>query len=292
MEKSFRYAKAATVTEALELLREQGSLIYAGGTDVLVKMRAGYPAHLLVDIKGLAELQGIFCRQDGSWWIGALTTMRELWQHQGVKSHFPALAEAAAVMGCYEIQGRATIGGNIVNASPGAETASPLLIYEAEAMIRGPGGKRRVPVRDFWQGPGRTVLQKEEIVLGFELPSPPAGSLAVYKRLARSKGMDLASLGLAVLVSNKDACNPTVKIAVGAMAPTPVRVPKVETFFLRQGINPHSIREAKDLLAEILKPRATSLRATPGYKKKAVGSLLEIGLEQLGISVPAQGGEA
>jgi CO/xanthine dehydrogenase FAD-binding subunit len=255
----------------------------AGGTDVIARIRAGKTPEAVIDIKELPELRGISFDQSRGVWIGALTTMRELYQNEGLRRYFPALVEAARMMGCYEIQGRATIGGNIVNASPVAETAPPLLIYEAEIVILSAEGERSMPLRNFWLGPGKTVLGRCEIVIGFKLPFPPAESHSIYRRLARIRGMDLATIGMGLLVgSGGQPDRPLVRVAVGAMAPTPVRVSEVEDFLAERGLGEEILTEAKALLARVLKPKVDDFRATPAYKQDAVGSLLEIALEDLG----------
>ena len=176
----FEYHRPKDLPQALEYLRQMpGALPLAGGTDLMVKMRRGKlrpPA--LVDIKDLEACRGI-AREAGHLSIGALTDFQELLESDLVRDRFEVLHQAARVMGCYEIRRRATLGGNVVNASPGAESGSPLAVLEARVELAGPDGRRQLPVTEFWQGPGRTALAPGELLVRILIPELPPGSRAV-----------------------------------------------------------------------------------------------------------------
>lgn len=303
----FDYARPSSLGEAISLLAGERSRAMAGGTDVLVNIRSGKDKPgLVVDLKGIPELTGIRL-EGGSLWIGALTTMDEVASSPLLTGGWSVLAQAASKVGCLEIRYRATVGGNICNASPGADTAPAFLVLDARVVIAGPNGDRNVPLERFWQGPGRTVLQAEELVRGFLIPPLPAGSRGIYQRRSRVKGMDLAGMGMAVLAVGTGAGMPLpdaegpvtgmtapqtygplggttaseFRIAVGALAPTPVRVKAAEDMLLGRPLSSELLGEVKEYMRNAYSPRATSLRATPEYKKEMAGALLEIALEEL-----------
>lgn len=283
MYKPFDYLRPGTLEEAIAALRREGAVALAGGTDLVVNIRGGKVLpELVVDLKGLPDLKGIREVQGGGLWVGALTTMRELAINPIIQKKYQALAEAASVMGCYEIQVRATIGGNICNASPGAETGPALAIFNAAVEKFGPGGRQILPLEQFILGPGRTALARDEILTGFILPPPPPGSGTTYLRRSRIKGMDLASVGIAVLAGTPDSEGKReIRAAAGAVLATPARVGPVEDILSQGPLTPERVRQAKDKLAEIIAPRASSLRATPEYKKKVIGELMEMALAKL-----------
>ncbi len=283
MLRPFDYHRPGDLEEALLLLRQNPrARPLAGGTDLLVKMRRGSqrpPA--VIDIKELEECRGIV-RSDEHLSVGALTTFQELLRSDEVRKSFSALYEAAQVMGCYEIRQRATLGGNVVNASSGAESGSPLAALEAQVELAGPGGRRRLPVARFWQGAGQTALAPGELLIRILIPHLPKGSRSAYLRRSRVRGMDLASVNVAVVVIHPcEKKDRRVRIAMGAVAPTPVRAVEVEEMFDGQKIDQRLLADVRDRIGQPLTPRATSLRASPEYKKRMVGVLMQMALERL-----------
>lgn len=308
MLRPFDYVRPADVPGALAALREPGAVPLAGGTDLLPGIRQGRVSpRLLVDLKGLSPLRGVRELPDGSVWVGSLTTMRELAESTLVRGRYGALADAAAAMGCYEIRVRATLGGNVCNASPGAETVPPLVVLGARAVLSATGGRRELLVEEFIQGPGRTALRPGEILEGFLLPPLPPGSCSTYLRCGRIKGMDLASLGVAVLavatgVPGAVHAGETpsaweaghryeFRVAAGAVAPAVRRVSAVEEVLNRGPLSFASVEEAKAAFARVISPRATSIRASPEYKRYMAGVLLQLGLQRLFPDLGA-GGQA
>jgi carbon-monoxide dehydrogenase medium subunit len=219
--RAFQYHRPSTLTEAAELLNRYGpeATVLAGGTDLLVRLRKGkkyYPQ--VIDIKHIHDLEAEIRLDEETLCIGALANMAAVAGHPLVRQHYPALAEAAGLVGSVQIRNRATLAGNICNASPAADTAPALLIYNAQVKIYGTGGERLLPVREFFLAPGRTALQRGEMVIGLELPLPSQPCGSAYQRLTRRRGVDLATLSTACRV---DAGGNAV-FAFGAVAPTPL----------------------------------------------------------------------
>ncbi len=283
MLRPFEYIRPQDLTELWGLLDEKpGISILAGGTDLLVKMRRGeMRPEAVVDIKALKECRGIYW-EDDHLSVGALTTFNELLQSDVVRGDFALLQDAARVMGCYEIRERATIGGNVVNASPGAESGSSLAALEAGVILQSSHGTRRVALADFWQGVGKTALRPGELLVRVLIPRLPEGSRSAYLRRSRVQGMDLASVNVAVVVINPLLPGERqVRIALGAIAPTPVRARGVEAMLRGQELTGDLLAHMRAKIQEGLAPRATSLRASPDYKRDMVGVLTEMALEKL-----------
>jgi carbon-monoxide dehydrogenase medium subunit len=221
MVKSFAFAAPQTLEQLLELVADRGRAAHllAGGTDLIVQLRSGRAVpELVIDIKHVRGLSAEIQQIEGALRIGARVTMRTITSDARVRRHFPALADAAWVVGSVQIRSRATLAGNICNASPAADTAPPLLVYGALVNITGPGGDRRVPLDTFFVGPGRTVLQPAELVSSIDLPMPATPTGAAFRRVTRRRGVDLATINLCALVNARGEG----RFAFGAVAPTPV----------------------------------------------------------------------
>lgn len=229
----FRYARPTTIDELLDLLSTHGSAarLLAGGTDLLVRLRLGHIApDVVIDVKRVGDLRADIIDvptditaehgQVAALRIGARALMADIAADRRVRRHFPALVDAARVVGSVQIRNRATLAGNICNASPAADTAPALLVYRAIVNITGRRGSRRVAVEDFLTGPGRTVLNGEEIVTSIDLPIPAHGTGAAFGRVTRRYGVDLASVNLCCLVT---AAGET-RFAFGAVGPRPFLV--------------------------------------------------------------------
>lgn len=219
--RSFQYARPQALAEVLALLDEHGSSarILAGGTDLIVRLRTGRDLpSIVIDLKRVPSLQ-VGIRECGSFLrIGACVTMAELVANERVRDRFPALADAAHNVGSMQIRNRATLGGNVCNASPAADTAPALLVYEALVNLVSKDGPRCVALKDFFSGPGRTVARRGELVESLDLPLPTEHQAACFERLTRRRGVDLATVNLCCLVR---ASGQTV-FAYGAVAPTPL----------------------------------------------------------------------
>ena len=219
----FTYVRPRALSEVLEMAASRGpaARILAGGTDVLVRLRMGHMRpDLVIDIKSAAELSDEIVEMDGIFRIGARVVMTDLMRDARIRAHYSALVEAASVVGSVQIRNRATLAGNICNASPAADTAPALLVYGASVNIAGAGGTRRVPLTDFFTGPGRTILALGEIVQSIDLPRPAAPAGAAFGRVTRRFGVDLATINL---VCRVDASGET-RFAYGAVGPKPFLV--------------------------------------------------------------------
>jgi carbon-monoxide dehydrogenase medium subunit len=219
----FTYVRPAALDEALALLSEHGpaARVLAGGTDLLVKLRLGrVKPGVVIDLKRIAELRADVTEVDGCLRVGARAVMTDLIADARVQRHFPALVESAAVVGSIQIRNRATLAGNICNASPAADTAAALLVHGAAINLIGTGGARRVPVADFFKGPGQTALQRGEIVASIDLPVPREPTGAAFGRVTRRKGVDLATINLCCLVT----ASGDVRFGYGAVGPRPFLV--------------------------------------------------------------------
>jgi CO/xanthine dehydrogenase FAD-binding subunit len=230
----FDYCKPATFDEVFDLLTQQGKItrILAGATDLIPAMRDGVLLpDMLVDVKGLPGISDIRieetdpccgCTPGACLYIGAAATMADIAASDLVRTHCAALAKAAHLMGNEQIRHRATLGGNIGTASPAADSAPPLYVLEAVALIRGPQGDRSLPIDRVFAGPRQTCLKPGEIIAGVMVPIPPPGTVCDHVRLARRKAGDLAIVSVAALAIPEDGAY-LWRIALGAVGPVPVR---------------------------------------------------------------------
>jgi carbon-monoxide dehydrogenase medium subunit len=262
---SFAYARPASLAEAIALLEASGpgARILAGGTDMIIRLRDGtLRPELVVDVKRIAELRPGIRAEGDRLVIGATTVMTDVAADELVRRDFEALAEAAAVVGSVQIRNRATLGGNLCNASPAADSAPALLVYEAELVAVGPGGTRRIPLDAFFVRSGVTTLDAGELVTAIELPLPTLRRGAVHVRRTRRRGHDLASVTLAVAVDEAG----TTRLAYGSVGPRPV-VRLDETGVLADPSAPAAARAA--ILEGMLSgasPSPRSMRASPDYR--------------------------
>jgi carbon-monoxide dehydrogenase medium subunit len=218
---SFDYSRPETLQEACRLLAAEDAVALAGGTDLLVAVRnrTSQPA-LVVDLKSVGEIGDTVDVVGSLLRIGGRVVLSSLIDDPLVKEHFPALVEAASVVGSVQIRNRATLAGNLCNASPAADTAPPLLAYGAAVNVSGAEGSRTIPLQDFFIGPGSTALAAGEVVTSVEVPLPTAPIGSAFARVTRRRGVDLASVNLACAVEATGA----VRFGLGAVAPTPLLV--------------------------------------------------------------------
>jgi carbon-monoxide dehydrogenase medium subunit len=262
---AFAYARPGTLAEALALLQDHGpdARVLAGGTDLIIRLRDGtVQPSVVVDLKRVAELRQGIREEDGRVVISATTVMADVAADERVRRHFPALAEAAAVVGSVQIRNRATIGGNICNASPAADTAPPLLVYGAEVVAAGPDGARRVPIDDFFVRSGVTTLRPGEVVTAVEVPAPARRMGAVHVRRTRRRGHDLASVTLCCGVDEAGV----TRIAYGSVGPRPVLMVD-ESGVLADAASPAEARVAVfERIFAGASPSPRSMRAGPAYR--------------------------
>ena len=262
---TFEFARPATLAEAVALLDAHGpdARLLAGGTDLVIRLRDGTarPA-VVIDVKRIAELRPAIRQADGRVTISASTVMTDIAADDRVRRWFPALAEAAAVVGSVQIRNRATLAGNVCNASPAADTAPSLLVYGADVVAAGPGGTRRIAVDDFFVRSGVTTLARGELVTAIELPIPSRRQAAVHLRRTRRRGHDLASVTLCCAVDEAGV----TRLAYGSVGPRPVLVVD-ESGVLA---DPAAPDDAKAAIFEQMfagaSPSPRSMRASPEYR--------------------------
>jgi len=261
----FTYRRPTTISETVGLLAGHGpdARLLAGGTDLIIRLRDGtLRPSLVVDIKRIAALQRGIEVRDGWLSIGAGTVMTEIVEDVRSQRSFPALVEAAQVVGSVQIRNRATLAGNVCNASPAADTLPPLLVYGAVLVIAGPGGERRLSLDDFLVRSGQTTLEHGELVTAIELPMPSGRLGATHVRRTRRRGHDLASVTLCCSVDDAGV----TRIAYGSVGPRPHLVMD-ESGVLADPSLAESEREAVfDRLFGAASPSPGSMRASPAYR--------------------------
>ncbi|MHB8959802.1 MAG: FAD binding domain-containing protein [Candidatus Limnocylindrales bacterium] len=262
----FTYARPNTLADAVALLAERGAdaRVLAGGTDLIIRLRDGSarPA-IVVDVKGVPEMApGIRVGDRGALVIGATTTMTEIAAHQLVRRDLAGLAEAASVVGSVQIRNRATLGGNLCNASPAADTAPALLVHGAVVVAFGPAGERRIALDDFFVRSGVTTLAPGEIVTAVEIPVPASRIASAHQRRTRRRGHDLASVTLACGV---DATG-TTRIAYGSVGPRPLLRLDATGVLADAASSEESRAYVLETIFADASPSARSMRAGPEYR--------------------------
>lgn len=264
--KEFSYERPESLDAAVQVLAAGGPdvEILAGGTDLVIAMRDRYSQpKVVVDIKRIAELYPSLVWDDKTVTLSATATMSDVVGDERINRHFPALVEAAVVVGSVQIRNRATLLGNICNGSPAADTAPPLLAYDAIIVVAGPEGTRRVPIDTFIVGPGRTDLRDGEIAIALEITLPTRTTGGAYERMTRRKGTDLASVTLCATVDDTG----TTRIAYGSVGPRAwLRTDESGAL-----ADPDASEEAKAAALEAIfaeaSPSLRSLRASPDYRR-------------------------
>jgi len=268
----FDYLAPQTIEETLTLLNEHrgDAKLLAGGTDIIVNLRARQEhAKYLIDIKDVKELQHISFDEKGGLTLGAAVTLNQLIHHDMVSKIYPILGEAASTIGDYEIRNRATLVGNICNASPAADTAPALLILDATVNVSSTAGKRKVPIREFFTGVKKTSLVGNELVTSVNVPIPPEKSQAGYLKARRTTGEDVAVIGVAGLVAPNGKDAKSVRLAYASLAPTPVRAYDAEKIFEKRKPVNQLLDEAMPAVMKVFSP-ISDVRAGKEYRANLV----------------------
>ena len=275
--REFEYVAPKTVKEALSLLAtyKEKATILAGGTDVVVRLRDEIiDPEFIIDIKHIDELNGIkFDKKEGLF-VGANATMHEIQNDKNVKEFYPFYAEACGHVGSKQVRNKATSVGNLCTASPLGDSLTPMYCLDATVVIEGPKGKREVPVREFITFVRKTVLERDELVLGVKFPYVECKG--IYTKNARRHEVDLSNIVATILKVGDE-----YRIAYGSVAPTPIRLVKTEEFLKGKKIDDKVIEEAKKILATEISP-ISDLRATKEYRVSVSQSILENSLKALG----------
>ena len=269
------YRAPGTVQEAVAMLAAggAGALPLAGGTDLLVKLRAGMIApQLIVDLKSVARLRGVEIDAQG-FRIGAATSCAELGEHAELRAAWPGVVEALQLIGSTQIQGRASLGGNLCNASPAADSVPALIAAGALCEVAGANGVREVPVEQIITAPGRTSLGSGEFVFGFRLPRPAARSSDAYLRLIPRTEMDIAVVGagVALTLDASGVCT-AARVALGAVAPTPLLVADAAKALLGSKLEDAALERLAAAASAACKP-IDDKRGTVVYRVKVAGVL-------------------
>ena len=294
----YDYLRPGSIEEVIGLLQKygQGAMLIAGGTDVIVGIRQQkFDPQILLSLKGLKGLDRIESDGDGLR-IGALTTHGKIAESVFIRDAFSALSDAVGHVGSLQIRNVATIGGNIANGLPSADTACPLMVFNTQVKIRGPQGERILPLHNFFVQPGKTALQQDEILLELIIPSLPPGSGSCYKKITRRAAMELPILGIAMMLAVEmvnaeplkealagkapleilyDALDQSeiyckeARVSLGVVAPTPIRANSAEAVLEGARLSKAILLEAGGKASKEAKPRDT-MRGAAWFRKEMV----------------------
>jgi carbon-monoxide dehydrogenase medium subunit len=270
-----RYSAPSSVDDAIALLADTSSAprVLGGGTDLLIQLRAGTsPARHLVDVKRIAELNALAFDASSGLRIGGAVPCYRLADDAAARAHYPGLVEAAALIGSTQIQSRATVAGNLCNGSPAADTTPALIALGARALVRGPRGGREIAIADFVLGPGRTALAPGELLLEIRVPPPPAHSADCYQRFIPRNEMDIAVVGVGAALTLDDARCTAVRVALGAVAPTPLLAEAAGDALLGSTLDEAALARAAEAAMALARP-ISDMRAPAAYRREIVGVL-------------------
>jgi carbon-monoxide dehydrogenase medium subunit len=269
-----RYVAPTSIKEAVSVLERDGDAkVYAGATDFIPQLRMGRPEpDFAVNLKRIGRLCDLRLVAD-TWVIGAATPAVRLTEEAALVADLPGLVEAAALIGSDQIQSRASLGGNLCNASPAADSVPAMVVDDGRAVIAGPDGTRTVPVASVVTGPGQTSLTRGEFVVEFHFDRPLPRTSDAYLRFIPRTEMDIAVVGVGVRVSLDEAGRCTAaSIALGAVAPTVVRVPAAESALVGQTLSDAVLRQVADAAAAACNP-IDDKRGTKEYRRQVAGVL-------------------
>jgi aerobic carbon-monoxide dehydrogenase medium subunit len=271
----FAYHEPRTLAGASRLLLDLGGAAspFAGGTDLFVEIREGlrHCAHV-VNLKAIPGLTDLSFDPISGLRIGALTTAREIEISPVVAAHYPNLISAVRSLGSIQVRNRATLVGNVCRASPSADTSPPLIADEATVTVHGPTGERSLPIRKFFLEPGKTALACGEIVTEVMIPSPRPGSGRSYIKLGRRQAMELATVGVAVSLGLDRGLCADIRIALGAVAPTPMRALNAERAMLGTPLTAEFVAAAAEVAMAECAPIG-NVRASAAYRRDMVAVL-------------------
>jgi len=295
--RKFDYLKPKTLDEAISLLNQYGkkAVLIAGGTDVMVMIKQKTMApEVLISLQGIPELDKIEL-DNGGLRIGTMVTHRAIEKSELIRREFSALADAVDVLGSIQIRNVATIGGNICTAAPSADTASPLLVLNAQVKLKSAKSEQTIPIDQFFTGPGETALSQGEILTEIAIPKPLPNTGSAYWKLQRRQALDLPILGVSVLLSlNKATVTPSdllcttspisailhsletdelvckeARIALGVAAPTPMRANKAENLLRGKKISDELLEEVAQTASKEAQPRDT-IRGEAWYRREMI----------------------
>lgn len=279
----FEYLAPKTLDEALSLLSQyKGTAkVIAGGTDLIPKLkrREINTPEYIIDLKGLSGLDYIKYDEGNGLSFGALATIHAVETSPLIRSKFGILSQAAESMASNLVRNRGTIAGNICNAVPSADTAPALLTLAAQLRLISQKGNRIVNIEEFFTGPNKTVLTDDELLQEIQLPNPPLNSRGIYLKLTPKRAMDLAIVGVAVVVVPEDSICKDIRIALGAVAPTPIRAKQAESIVRGQKFDDELIEKAAQIAADEAHP-ISDHRASAEHRREMVKVLTRRAINQ------------
>jgi carbon-monoxide dehydrogenase medium subunit len=276
--KAFDYVAPNSLDEAVTLLAERGerARVLAGGTDLIVQLREGRrEVDLVVDVKNVPEVNEIDYHPERGLRFGAAVPCYRLYENPALGRAYPGLHDAVSLIGGIQIQGRATVGGNLCNASPAADTIPALIASSAVCVIAGPEGTRELPVESFCTAPGRTALRRGELLVSLRLPPPRPHSGSAYLRFIPRNEMDIAVVGAGVSVTldeGRSRCT-AARIALAAVAPTPLLVPEAAAAVVGGTLADGEIEQAAERARAAARP-ISDMRGDADYRRHLVGVLV------------------
>lgn len=276
----FEYHRPQSLKYAFELMEQSsGKARYiAGGTDLMVRIKQGLSQpEILISLRHIQELQGIEL-QGGNLVIKSMTLLRDIETNPLIQEHVPVLQQAAASLANVQIRNVATLGGNLVNASPAGDTIPPLLVLESELVLTGPQGERTIPVRDFFVGPGQTCLNPDEILQAVVISCEQGQRLSAFVKAGRT-AKDLAVVNAAALLRMDGGICQVCRLAVGAVAPTVLRLEQAEDIIHGQNIRPELLDSVKDVVTKKVHPMS-AIRSSDTYRRELAGALVKKSLQQ------------
>ena len=280
----FEYLEARTLRQAVTMAQRYGAeaRIVAGSTDFLVRWRLGtWNPRWVINIEHIPGLRHITYNPRSGLRLGALVTIRALETHPAIRLRYSALSAAASSFAGVQVRNLATVGGNVCNASPAGDTLPALLAFDASCRVVGPEGERWVPLDHFFTGPGRTVLQAGEVLAGLQLPPTGPGTGSLYIKHSPRGAMDIATLGVAAVVrlQNGGSVCAEVRIALGAVAPTPIRAYAAEDLLRGQPLTQKLVEAAARQAQGAARP-IDDLRGSAEYRRAMVEVLTKRTLER------------
>ena len=269
------YVAPTTVEEAIAALAEKGEAArpLAGGTDILVQMRGGRRAvDRIVDVKKIPELNELSYDPASGLRVGAAVPCHRIYEDDAIAEAYPGIMDAATLIGGIQIQGRASLGGNLCNAAPSGDSIPALIAHNAIAEVAGPGGRRDVPVEDFCTAPGRTVLGPGEFLVALRIPAPPENFGASYLRFIPRNEMDIAVAGAGASVVLDGDTVTACRVALASVAPTPVLAEEAGAALVGTSASDEAIAAAAEAARAAAKP-ISDMRGTAEYRTHLVGVL-------------------
>ncbi len=276
----FDYYQPESLKEAYRLMEKlEGKAGYiAGGTDIIWRIKQGIiNVDALISLRGVKSLRGIVPNEGLT--LGGMALFRDMERDSDLCREYPALAQAVLLLANPQVRNVATVGGNLCNAAPSADCAPPLLVMEANLVIEGPGGQREVQIEDFFTGPGQTCLDRTEVLAKIKIPKPEPGAATVFLKTGRVT-QDIAIVNAAALLVMKGKVCRKCRLAVGAVAPVPLRLTNIEKIVEGEEIGPDLLDRVGEMVEKEVSP-ITDVRSTEEYRRTVSGVLVKRAMREL-----------